>query len=250
MVMAISASCHGGGGGANEVQVNTEPLITVDVDRVLGFEATTVSDWSIIQSGPGTLSTSTTASQGSRSLAVAAHGYVPVQSVALTSLGSRVGSVIHFDIMLPSELKQVSPGWYGAAQLYLSIPSLGWNNAYLGQIELTPLPVGQWNTVTFTPSSDMLAKLRANYSDLRVTIVVNAPYNATKPYLLDNLRFSDNTLALVTVVDSSGHPISGLTVVAYNGSTPTNYSSTTASPRSRLAPKPACTLFWTTASPP
>jgi len=58
------------------------------------------------------------------------------------------------------------------------------------------------------------------YSDLRVTIVVNAPYNATKPYLLDNLRFSDSTLALVTVVDGGGHPLSGLTVVAYNSATP------------------------------
>jgi hypothetical protein len=118
---------------------------------VLGFEATTVSDWSIIQSGPGTLGVSTTASQGSRSLAVASHGYVPVQSVALTSLGSRVGSAIHYDIMLPAELKQISPQNYGATQLYLNSSSLGLNNTYLGQVELTPLPLGQWNTVTFTP---------------------------------------------------------------------------------------------------
>ncbi len=94
-------------GGGAAVEVTEQPLTTVDIDRVLGFEATTVSDWAIIQSGPGTLSVSTTASQGSRSLAVASHGYVPVQSVALTSLGSRVGSVIHYDIMLPSQLKQI-----------------------------------------------------------------------------------------------------------------------------------------------
>jgi hypothetical protein len=91
------------------VEVTTQALTAVDIDRVLGFEGATVSDWSIIQSGPGTLSVSTTASQGSHSLAVASHGYVPVQSVALPSLGSRVGSVIHYDIMLPSQLKQVSP---------------------------------------------------------------------------------------------------------------------------------------------
>jgi hypothetical protein len=118
---------------------------------------------------------------------------VPVQSVALPSLGSRVGSVIHYDIMSPSNLKQLSPGYYGATQLYVSIPSLGLNNAYLGQVELTPLSLGQWNTVSFTPPSSVLAKLRASYTDLRVTIVVNAPYNATNPYLLDNLRFSDST---------------------------------------------------------
>ena len=212
IVVTIGASCHGGGepevtANVPEIDVTPHALTTVDVDRVLGFEAATVSDWSIVQSGPGTLSISTTRSQGSRSLAVAAHGYVPVQSVALPSLGSRVGSVIHYDIMLPSNLRQLSPNYYGATQLYASIPSVGLNNEYLGQVELTPLPLGQWNTVSFTPPSSVLAKLRGTYTDLRVTIVVNAPYNATKPYLLDNLRFSDKTLALVTVVDSDGHPI-------------------------------------------
>ena len=202
-------------------------MTAVDIDRVLGFEATTISDWSIIQSGPGTLSVSTTASQGSRALAVASHGYVPVQSVALSSLGSRVGSVIHCDIMSPSQLKQVSPSYYGATQLYLNSPSLGLNSTYLGQVELTPLPVGQWNTVTFTPTSSVLTKLRGTYTDLRVTIVVNAPYNVTQPYLVDNLRFSDKTLALANVVDGSGQPISGLTVVAYNGSTPTSNTGVT-----------------------
>ena len=114
MVVALGIACRGEGvaentGGGAAVEVTTQALTAVDIDRVLGFEGATVSDWSIIQSGPGTLSVSTTASQGSHSLAVASHGYVPVQSVALPSLGSRVGSVIHYDIMLPSQLKQVSP---------------------------------------------------------------------------------------------------------------------------------------------
>jgi len=111
--------------------------------------------------------------------------------------------------------------------LYLNSTSLGLNNTYLGQVVLTPLPLGQWNTLTFTPSSSVLTKLRGTYTDLQVTIVVNAPYNATQPYLLDNLRFSDSTLALVTVVDGGGHPLSGLTVTAYNGSTVTSNTGVT-----------------------
>jgi len=202
-------------------------LTTVDTDRILGFEATAATDWSIIWSGPGSLSISTNTSQGSRSLAVFSHGYVPVQSVAMPSLGFRVGNVIHYDIMLPSELKQLSPYWYGATQLYVSIPSLGLNNQYLGQVELTPLPLGKWNTLSFTPPSDVLAKLKQGYSDLRTTIVVNAPHNATKPYLIDNLRFGDSTLALVTVLDGSGKPIPGLKVTAYTDSTPTSNTALT-----------------------
>src|SRR5208283_3187200 len=231
MIAVVGAACQEEAtqatAGTGGVEVTTQALTTVDIDRTLGFEATMVTDWAIIQSGPGTLSISTTASQGSRSLAVASHGYVPVQSVALPSLGSRVGSVIHYDIMLPAQLKQISPTNYGATQLYLNSTSLGLNNVYLGQAALTPLPLGQWNTLTFTPTSSVLTKLRGTYTDLRVTIVVNAPYNATQPYLLDNLRFSDSTLALVTVVDGSGHAISGLTVVAYNGATPTSNTGVT-----------------------
>jgi len=219
MLAALGAACSGEG---PEADVTTQALTAPDVDRVLGFEATTVSDWAIVQNGPGTLSVSTTVSQGSHSLAVTSHGYVPVQSVALSSLGSRVGSVIRYDIMLPAELKQISPGKYGATQLYLNSPSAGLNNVYIGQAELSPLPLGQWNTISFTPTAAVLTKLRGTYTDLRVTIVVNAPYNATKPYLLDNLRFSDKTLALISVSDGSNHALSGITVVAYSGSTPTS----------------------------
>ena len=224
MVAAFGLACSE---AAPDVAVTAQPLTTVDVDRVLGFEAPTVSDWSIIQSGPGTLATSTTASQGTRSLAVSSHGYGPVQSVALSSLGTRVGSTIRYDIMLPSDLKQVSPAYFGATQLYVSIPSQGLNNAYLGQVDLTPLPLGQWNTATFTPTAAVLTKLRGTYADLRVTIVVNAPSMETKPYLIDNLRFSDKTLALVTVVDGSAHPLAGLTVVAYSGSSTTGSTGVT-----------------------
>jgi hypothetical protein len=108
VVLVLGAGCHGGAEnprGAAGKEITAQPLVTADIDRVLGFEASTVSDWSIIQSGPGTLSVSTTSSQGARSLAITSHGYVPVQSAAMSSLGSRVGSVIHYDIMLPSELR-------------------------------------------------------------------------------------------------------------------------------------------------
>lgn len=228
MAALVGTGCHSGkadpadttaGGGPEE---SMHLLTGTDIDRVLGFEATTISDWSIIQSGPGTLAVWTTASQGSRALAVASHGYVPVQSAALSSLGSRLGEGIHYDIMLPAQLRQVSPYWYGTTQLFLNSPSMGLYNAFLGQLELTSLSVGTWTTLTFTLPVDIRAKLNESYTDLRATIVINAPYNATQPYLLDNLRFSDSTPALVKVVDGSGQPLAGLTVVAYNGVAPTS----------------------------
>ena|GEM_PF-1977356 len=186
---AMTAGCQN---KAPETEATLRSLSgsSVDADRVLGFEAESVSDWSIIESGPGTLVVSTTASEGMRSLGVKAHGFVPVQSVALPSLGDRVSNLVRYDIMLPAQLSQTSPWWYGASQFYVEIPSLGLYKRYIGQVELTPMPLGVWNTVTFSLPEEVVTKLRGTYSDLRLTIVVNAPWNATQPYLLDNLRFT------------------------------------------------------------
>ncbi len=160
-------------------------------DRILGFEQTSVTDWQVIWNGPGTLSVSTTASQGSRSLAVLARGYVAVESAPLTSLGYSVGNIIRYDIRLPDNLPSVSPYWYGDTQMFVDSPSLDIHNQYIGYADLTGMPVGAWQTITFTPPPDLMTKLRGSYADLRFIIVVNSPFNASQPYLVDNLRFSD-----------------------------------------------------------
>jgi hypothetical protein len=180
-------------------------------ERILGFEAPTVTDWAVINSGAGTLSVSTTASQGSRALAVKAHGFAPVQSAALSSLGSSVANIVRYDIMLPSDLPSLSPYWYGATQLLVDIPSKNIHSQFIGQVELTGLPVGVWRAITFTPPADLMNTLRGVYSDLRFTIVVNSPYNAVRPYLIDNVRFSDTTVAPPTF-----YPVAGMYPVTQN----------------------------------
>ena len=79
--------------------------------RILGFE-TPQSDWSIVNGGLGTISASTIRSQGSFSLAVTARGYVPMRSVAMSTLGSDIGPVVRYDVRLPPE--QPNPFWFGA----------------------------------------------------------------------------------------------------------------------------------------
>ena len=66
-IAMIAVSCHGGGGPEPpeiEAEATTQALSSSDIDRILGFESTTTSDWAIIQSGRGTLSCSTSQSLG------------------------------------------------------------------------------------------------------------------------------------------------------------------------------------------
>jgi hypothetical protein len=169
------------------VESSKQSLTEAEIGRVLGFESPT-ADWQIVWNGPGTLSNSTTVTQGQQALAVNAHGYVPIQSVPISSLGTRIGDVISYDMRLPSD--QPDPNWWGATQLYVSIPSLGLNNAYVGQIELTGRAVDEWFTVSQALSPDLQGKLAGTYEDLTFMIVVNVPSSATGTYLVDNLRLS------------------------------------------------------------
>jgi hypothetical protein len=150
LILVVAATaCHKEGNpnssGLAGYERKSYALTAIEIDRVLGFESPT-SDWTVIQNGSGTVSASTSASQGSRALALMSRGYVTIESALLTSLGSRVANVIHYDILPPSELARVSPYYYGATQLFLDLPSLGLNNVYLGQVDIMSLPLGQWST--------------------------------------------------------------------------------------------------------
>lgn len=125
--------------------------------------------------------------QGSQSLEVTAHGYVTLTSVNMTTPGA-VGPVVLLDILLPTQ--QANPSWFGAVQLYVSAPSAGIYNAFLGQDELTGLPRATWQTLGFQLTSDLLSRLAGGPSDVTFTIAVNVPADETGHYLLDNLRFS------------------------------------------------------------
>jgi len=153
--------------------------------RILGFE-TPQADWSVVNGGLGTITSSPIHSQGSFSLAINARGFVPIRSVAMSSLGADVFPTIHYDIMLPPQ--QPNPFWFGTTQLYVDIPSRGINSAFIGQVELTGFPLSQFKEVDYTLPANVLAALRGTYTDLRFTVVINVPSNATGTYRVDNFQ--------------------------------------------------------------
>jgi hypothetical protein len=148
---------------------------------VLGFE--TATGWSTTG---GTLAASTTRVQGSFSLSVSnLPGGAQLTSAALSTLSS-VGPTLSIQIRLPTS--QPNPYWFGSVQLSVNAPSRGVYSVYLGQKDLTGLPLGSFQRLDFAvPASVVTALGSGAYSDLRFTIGLNVP--SPGPYLLDDLRF-------------------------------------------------------------
>ena len=162
------------------VDVKASALV-VNQANVFGFED--VAHWSSTVA----LSSSTTHTQGSKALGVNAQNYIEVNSVALSSL-TGVTSMLGLDVQLPTT--QANPFWYGFVQLLISAPSKGLNNVYLGQQDLTGRPLAQYVPLTFSLPANVVTTLKAGgYSDFKIKIVVNVPYNASGTYLFDNLHF-------------------------------------------------------------
>jgi hypothetical protein len=197
VVWCLSVIAMVGCGRGEDGVEQRESALSATNARILGFE-TPQADWTIINGGLGTITASTTRSQGAFSLAVNARGYVPIRSRNMSSLGSDVGPLLRFDVRLPPE--QPNPFWFGATQAFVTIPSLGVFNAFVGQVELTGFPLSQFKTAEMVLSPDLLSKLRGSYNDLQLTVVLNVPSNATGTYRIDNLRFDGKVTPSVDCV--------------------------------------------------
>jgi hypothetical protein len=179
----LAIGCNGPASGGDEAVVaRSEQALSTSAASVLGFES--AGDWSIAYAG--TESTSSTHTQGSSSLAVKAHGYTVVTSKKLKSLGASVSQTLSLDFLLPTQ--QLNPWWYGSLQLFVTMPSKGIYNAYVGQEQLTGLPLNTFNRAEFTVPADVLTALRGTYDDLQFSVALNVPSGSVGSYLLDNLN--------------------------------------------------------------
>ncbi len=95
------------------------------------------------------------------------------------------GTRVAFDVMLPVE--QANPYWLGDAQLFISIPSAGIYNAWLGYQSFAGFTTGAWHTVTFSLPSGVRAALAGSHADARLGIAFNTG-NCLAPALIDYLR--------------------------------------------------------------
>ena len=159
---------------------------TANPANVTSFDV--LGRWSVGAGGAGTIvGLNSNHTQGTKALEVTAQNYVPFDSVQMGSLGT-VGPLVLLDILLPTQ--QPNPSWFGSVQIFVNAPSVGINNAFLGQAELTGLPLATWQTLAFQLTADQVTRLSGSYRDLTFRIALNVPFNETGHYLVDNLRFS------------------------------------------------------------
>jgi hypothetical protein len=149
--------------------------------NLLGFETTLY--WTSQAPLSATASRKT---QGCFALQVGGSGYRTVNSVPFVTPLPGVASTIGLDVFIPSG--QPNPSWLGAVQLYLTCPSAGVYNAYIGQVELTGKPQGAFSTASFPVPSPLVGVLNTAHPDCSFSAAVNMNQTPESP-VLDNLRF-------------------------------------------------------------
>lgn len=158
-------------------------------DDVLSFED--ASRWAVL-TGSAILDVAFPHTQGAGSLAVTGANFIELGSVPLDTRQIRsrfpLGNPtrMRYDVFIPNPPPNVH--WLGATQAYVTCPSAGIHHQYIGQIELTGLTVGGWNTITLTLPANVRAALAADRTDFAIDISLYAP-SVQQTFRFDNLRF-------------------------------------------------------------
>jgi len=154
-----------------------------EMGSIFGFE--NGADWTS-QGVPLTI-VADRKTEGFFALQVGSSGYRMLNSVPFsTSMLQGITSRVALDLYLPSWPS--NKYWIGAVQLYVSCPTANIYNAYMGQVELTGLPLGAFTTATFNLTSQVVTAMKGKHSDFSIGIALNAAPSAPS-YVLDNLRF-------------------------------------------------------------
>jgi hypothetical protein len=173
----VALACSAGDGGDEPLSNSELGLSTAD--RVLGFEQVSgtpaQSDWILGPGSSGSVTSSTTRSEGSTSLQLSNVGWAQLQSVRIGPLG-QVATNAKLD------LKVAGSGTipWGDVILQVDAPSQGLLNAQVSQVLLGGKAKGSWQTLTFPMSSSFVSKLSsAGMNDLSVRFSVNLPAGST-----------------------------------------------------------------------
>jgi hypothetical protein len=153
------------------------------LSRLFGFED--VQSWSSSQAALSLLTTPVT--QGCGALGIRGQNYLTITGAPFTTRGLVTDTAASVDLFIPTNQPNLS--YLGALQMYLSCPSGGVSNQYIGQIELTGKPVGRYSTLRFPLPAATRATLARPLDDCAFSFGLNV--NPTgQTWSLDNLRFT------------------------------------------------------------
>jgi hypothetical protein len=172
---------------SNETSLGAATQALSSASTVMGFES--ASAWTASAGVVGTTADSTT---GDAALTLTDFTYSEVVSTPL-STPSAISSTLLVDVKAPVPLA------WGFVQLFLSSPTAGLHNQFIGQRSLTGTTANSYSTLAFDLPRDIVTKLTTQYSDLTIKFVLNVPYT-TVPYQLDSLRFQETSPSVVEMM--------------------------------------------------
>lgn len=156
------------------------PPVDASEEMILGFE--NMDGWGsehrsvLVQNG-------TDKKQGLRCLQVNGGGWNQIESRPFPHQG-KIGKVT-------LAIRQPNPGvnlwWSGQVQVFVESRRLGLYSQWVGQVDLTTLPKGEWTDISLDMPEWLQSRLDVGASDLVLKIAVNTPIGS-QPYLLDDLR--------------------------------------------------------------
>jgi hypothetical protein len=142
--------------------------------------------WTPSWNGPDMVrSSSVDRVEGAAAMSVIPNNYVALETPNMDQTVARGFNMIQMSMKFST---MINPWYYGSVQFFLECPSLGIYNQYVGQFELTGLPLGTWNTDVMVIPSSLGSQLAGKtFTDLKVRMAVNIPAGSG-PVLFDYLR--------------------------------------------------------------
>jgi len=187
-VIRERAAMFANGSGANPSPIAMEPpnasAATWTIDgQALSFDTTQFSE-------------------GTASLLVPAGGYRLIESpyFSTTELGE-LGTTLELQLWLSDP--QPNPYWLGSLDAFISAPSAGIYNAYLGHVELTGHATQEWNAVSFELDEATRTWLSGDVTDAQLALAVNTPSDAPS-VLLDGLAFGGEVVTVPREPNQTG----------------------------------------------
>jgi hypothetical protein len=141
--------------------------------------------WNPIWGTSAVLANSTDRVDGHFALSMVPNGYTWLESVAMDQSAAKGFRMLALSFKLST---MINPYYYGSIALFFDCPSMGVWNQQVGQIELTGLPLGIWNTkpMMIDPALGSLLTGKT-FTDFKVRLVVNIPAGSG-PVLFDYMR--------------------------------------------------------------
>ena len=124
--------------------------------------------------------------EGCFGLQVGGGGYRTLNSAQFATPLPGTTPTLALDVFVPPSPPNLF--WLGALQMYLTCLSANFFNQYIGEDELTGLPLNKFSTLNYPIPGPIASVLQGAHPDCFFSIAVNANQTPT-PLVLDNLRF-------------------------------------------------------------